>query len=125
MDPLLAKFRRGRHLALVLGLLLFGSELVHLCYHEHLHRPTAEPSRLADRKPNGAPGLSADLRHFAKADAEEFFCPCCSSVIDLLCSPVSAEPQADALPTFAVRCDLAPPAFSVSLRHQPRAPPRG
>ena len=44
MVSVLAKFRRGRTLPLLLGLLLFGNGFLHLCYHAHLHEVSGAPA---------------------------------------------------------------------------------
>ena len=123
MNGTLAKYRRVQRLSLLLVLLLFGNELLHLHCHEHPCGTTGDLICSVGAAPGGASVLSAD-RRLTAVSAEERFCPFCSPAIDLSCPPVSIDPQFEVLPSTVVRRDPTPPAFRISFSHQPRSPPQ-
>jgi hypothetical protein len=123
MNSTLAKYRRCWHLSLLLVLLLFGNELLHLHCHGHPYDAEVDGASLASFVSDRSPASFARSHHLPEISQGEFPCPFCSAVIDLLCTPISTDPQFEPLPNTAVRRDLTPPVFHVTLSHQPRSPP--
>ena len=119
MVSVLAKFRRGRTLPLLLGLLLFGNGFLHLCYHAHLQDVSGAPAHSLRM----AAVSAAEPRHGAEVSAGDFFCPCCSSTVDWWCAPASATPETAPSGIVEPRRDLTPPEFRCVSLLRARAPP--
>ena len=123
MVSVLAKFRRGRTLPLLLGLLLFGNGFLHLCYHAHLHEVSGAPAHSLRLSAVDAAVSSAEPRHGAEVSAGEFFCPACSSTVDWWCAPAAAVPKTAHSGIIEPRRDLTLPEFRLAFRLRARAPP--
>lgn len=123
MNSISAKYRRGWHLSLLLVLLLFGNELLHLHCHGHLHDADGNGAFSESRVSDISSVSFARSHRLPEISEGEFSCPFCSAAIDLLCTPASVDPQFEPLPSTAVRRDFTPPVFHFSFSHQPRSPP--
>jgi len=123
MVSVLAKFRRGRYLPLLLGLLLFGNGFLHLCYHAHLDGVSGAPAHSLRLAADDAVVSAAEPRHGAMVSAGDFFCPCCSSTVDWWCAPASATPETAPSGIVEPRRDLTPPEFRGVSKLRARAPP--
>ena len=123
MTPVLAKFRRGRTLPLLFGLLLFGNGFLHLCYHAHLDGVSSASAYSLRMTADDAAVSAAEPRHGAEVSAGEFFCPACSSTVDWWCAPAAAAPKTAPSGIIAPRRDLTPPEFRCASKLRARAPP--
>jgi hypothetical protein len=123
MNTMLAKLRRCGSLSLLLGLLLFGNEFVHLCCHGHRHDAAGNVALFGSCESDRSAESFARSHRLPEISHGEFPCPFCSVAIDLLCTPASVGVQFEPLPSTVVRRDLTPPVIHFSFSHQPRSPP--